>query len=92
MLCTFTPMHWTSLNVVRFRKALDMTQAAFAEELGTTQAVLSRVENGKSEIWPMLAKLLTCMYEKRGVVVSGLDRPKEKARSDESETGPANAR
>lgn len=63
MDCTFVPMHWTAKDVVRFRKSLGLTQTEFAAKLGTKQAVVSKVENGKSDVWPMLAKLLTCLYE-----------------------------
>lgn len=64
MDCTLVHMHWTRLDVVRFRKALGLSQADFAKKLGTNQSTLSKVETGKSEIWPMLAQLLTCMHEK----------------------------
>lgn len=85
MDCTFVPMHWTRQMVVRYRRGLGLTQSEFAERLGTTQAMISRVENGRTAIWPMLAKLLTCMATTEGAV-EGSDLTTAPA-PDESGTG-----
>lgn len=64
MDCTLVSMHWSPRDVARFRTELKLTQAQFAEKVGTVQTTVSKIENGKQAVWPMLAHLLTCMYER----------------------------
>lgn len=55
-----------STTLIRFRKAAGLTQAELAERAGTTQATVSRIEQGKMQptidIWSSLVEAcgLTC--------------------------------
>ena len=68
---------WTAERVARLRKAMGLSQAAFAREMGIRQQTVSEWETGRYQPRGASARLLGMLAEQRAPYDAAGPRPSE---------------